>query len=43
MLHIIRLGNVFDSDQINVYLSRAPNTTGVVDLTVKCLLIGSNQ
>ena len=26
--------------QIKVYLSRAPNTT---DLTVKCLLTGSNQ
>jgi hypothetical protein len=28
--------------QIKVYLSRALNTTGV-DLTVKCLLTGSNQ
>ena len=28
--------------QIKVYLSRAPNTT-VVNLTVKCLLTGSNQ
>ena len=32
-----------ESNQIKVYLSRAPNTTGVVDLTVKCLLTGSNQ
>ena len=31
------------SNQIKVYLSCAPNTTGVVDLTVKCLLTGSNQ
>ena len=30
------------NDQIQVYLSRAPNTT-CVDLTVKCLLTGSNQ
>ena len=30
------------SNQIKVYLSRAPNTTGV-NLTVKCLLTGSNQ
>ena len=29
--------------QIKVYLSRALNTTGVVDLTLKCLLTGSNQ
>ena len=26
------------SNQITLYLSNAPNTTGVVDLTVKCLL-----
>ena len=30
-------------NQIKVNLSRALNTTGVVDLTVKCLLKGSNQ
>jgi hypothetical protein len=29
-------------NQIKVYLSLAPNTTGV-DLGVKCLLTGSNQ
>uniref|UniRef100_A0A4W5MVH5 AP-3 complex subunit delta n=1 Tax=Hucho hucho TaxID=62062 RepID=A0A4W5MVH5_9TELE len=29
-------------NQIEVYLSRVPNTTGV-DLTIKCLLTGSNQ
>jgi hypothetical protein len=27
-----------DQIKIKVYLSRAPNTTGLVDLTVKCLL-----
>jgi hypothetical protein len=35
--------NIGDTNQIKVYLSRALNTTGVVDLTVKCLLTGSNQ
>ena len=31
------------SSQIKVYLSRALNTTGAVDLTVKCLLTVSDQ
>ena len=29
--------------QIKLYLSHAPNTTGVVDLAVKCLLTNPNQ
>ena len=37
------LQNSANSNQMKVYLSREPNTTGIVHLTVNCLLTGSNQ